>query len=78
MQQAYYLTNQGKSEQGFAKLIALVQEMPWLREANLNLLQYFDRFNEALGKEIMPEFQTQVRQRIKEQGWTTEGMTKID
>jgi tetratricopeptide (TPR) repeat protein len=78
MQQAYYLTNQGKSEQGFAKLMALVQEMPWLPEANLNLLQYFDRFNESLGKEIMPEFQAEVRQRIKKAGWTTEGMTKID
>ena len=77
MHHAYHLTNEGKAEQGFAKLIALVQEMPWLREVNLNLIQYFERFNAALGKNIMPELEAEIRQRIQEKGWTIVGMTKI-
>ncbi|MGF1485816.1 MAG: tetratricopeptide repeat protein, partial [Prochloraceae cyanobacterium] len=70
MHHAYHLTSVGKAEQGLAKLVALVQEMPWLREANLNLIQYFDSFNATLGKQIMPELEAEIRQRIKEKGWT--------
>ena len=38
----------------------------------------FDRFNEALGKPIMPKLEAEVRQRIQEEGWTTEGMTVVE
>ena len=78
MHHAYHLTNHGKAEQGLAKLAVLVQEMPWLQEANLNLIQYFDSFNATLGKQIMPELEAEVRQRIQEKGWTTEGMTAVE
>ena len=44
--------------------------MPWLREANLNLVEYFNSFNAALGKQIMPELEAEVRQRIQENAWT--------
>ena len=38
----------------------------------------FDSFNATLGKQIMPELEAEVRQRIKEKGWTTEGMTAVE
>ena len=70
MNHAYYLTDRGETERGFAKLATLVKEMPWLREANLNLVEYFNSFNAALGKQIMPELEAEVRQRIQENAWT--------
>jgi len=72
---AYYLADIGELERSFAKLTALVQEMHWLKEASLNLLRYFEYFN-SNGNKIMPEFQAQLQQQIKEKNWTTEGMEK--
>ena len=51
-------------------MATLVKEMPWLREVNLNLVEYFNSFNAALGKQIMPELEAEVRQRIQENAWT--------
>lgn len=72
MHHAYYLAQVGATDQSFAKLIALVQEMPWLQEASLNLLQYFEQFDPT-GKQIMPEFQMQLRQTIQQNGWVIDG-----
>ena len=75
MHHAYFLTNSGAADRGFAKLLALVKEMPWLREASLNLVQYFKALDPA--GSIMPEFQAQLQTTIQMNKWTTDGMTKI-
>ncbi|MBI1281222.1 MAG: tetratricopeptide repeat protein [Anaerolineaceae bacterium] len=73
MHHAYHMLNSGQTERALAKLVALVQEMPWLREASLNLDILLKQIDPS-AKKFMPEFQNQLRQRISEKGWTTEGM----
>jgi hypothetical protein len=70
---AYYLASKGQIQECLAKLIALVQEMPWLQEASLNLKYIFDYFNRR-GNKIMPEFQDSLAQQIRDRGWTNDGM----
>jgi len=77
MHHAYALAKQDAMDHSFVKLAALVQEMPWIREASLNLDLYFRELDPS-GKEIMPELQTALRQRILENGWTVEGMHVIE
>jgi hypothetical protein len=75
MQHAYHLVNQGEAMKAIAKLAVLVQEMPLLREASLNLALIFERFDPD-GK-LMAEFQAELKERIRANGWTTEGMHRI-
>jgi hypothetical protein len=72
MQHAYYLLKNDQLREGIAKLVALVGEMPWIREANINLENILRQVDPQAT--MMPEFQHQLRMRIKENGWTTEGM----
>ncbi len=77
MQHAYRLVQQGQVREAFAKLAALVMEMPWLREANLNLRQLFNHLDPA-GDQLMPELRKQVEDAIREHGWTTDGMQLLE
>ena len=77
MQHAYYLTASGRTQEAFAKLAALVSEMPWLREAQINLLQLFKHLDPEEDK-LMPDLRRQVEQKIQEEGWTTDGMRLIE
>jgi thioredoxin-like negative regulator of GroEL len=77
MQHAYHLAAVGQAREAFAKLAALVGEMPWLREAQINLLQLFKHLDHDGGK-LMPELRRQVETSIREEGWTTEGMRMIE
>lgn len=70
-QLAYHLARTGDRERSFVKLMALVKEMPWLREASLNLEEYFLVFDPT-GAQILPEFQTSLRRTILENGWLTD------
>lgn len=76
MQHTYRLVAGSQTLEGFAKLAALVNEMPWLREAQINLLQLF-RHLDPTGDRLMPELRRKVEQTIAEQGWTTDGMQLI-
>jgi tetratricopeptide (TPR) repeat protein len=76
MHHAYHLAKQGDIPRAIAKLGALVQEMPWLREAHINLDQMLQAVDPDGTK--MSELRQLVRQRIQENGWTTDGMRKID
>jgi len=76
MQHAYHLLNQGHVDKAFAKLMALVQEMPWLREASINLNQIFKALDPD-GNKIMPDFQQALRKTIADNNWTTDGMQSI-
>lgn len=73
---AYYLASKGQIKECLAKLIALVQEMPWLQEASLNLKYIFDYFNQK-GDRIMPDFQKNLSQQILDRGWTNDGMFSL-
>jgi tetratricopeptide (TPR) repeat protein len=70
---AYSLASKGQVNECLAKLIALVQEMPWLQEASLNLKCILDYFNQK-GNRIMPDFQNSLSKQIQDRGWTSEGM----
>ncbi len=76
MHHAYHLSQSGETERGFAKLLSLVREMPWLAEPSLNLMEHFKALDPT-GQNIMPEYQTELRQTIRENGWTTEYMNQI-
>jgi hypothetical protein len=76
MQHAYRLVAGGLAMEGFAKLAALVNEMPWLREAQINLLQLF-RHLDPNGTRLLPELRQKVEQTIRDQNWTTDGMQVI-
>jgi tetratricopeptide (TPR) repeat protein len=65
---AYYLASKGQINECLAKLIALVQEMPWLQEASLNLKYILDYFNQR-GNRIMPDFQVSLSKIIVERDW---------
>lgn len=70
---AYYLMEQKEQARFFAKLAALVKEMPWVKEANINLLRYMEHIDPT-GQEVMPDFQAEIRERIRANGWTVAGM----
>jgi tetratricopeptide (TPR) repeat protein len=73
---AYYLASKGQINECLAKLITLVQEMPWLQESSLNLKYIFDYFNQK-GDRIMPDFQKNLSQKILDRGWTSDGMFRL-
>jgi hypothetical protein len=77
MQHAYRLLATGLTREAFAKLAALVGEMPWLREAQMNLLRLYEHLDPEGGK-LMPELRRQVELKIREEGWTTDGMHVIE
>lgn len=77
MQHAYHLAASGRTREAFAKLAALAGEMPWLREAQLNLLQLFKHLDPEGGK-LMADLRQQVEQKIQAEGWTTDGMRLIE
>lgn len=76
MQHAYRLVALGQGLEGFAKLAALVNEMPWLREAHVNLLQLF-RHLDPEGTKLLPELRQKVEKTIADAGWTTEGLQQV-
>lgn len=76
MHHAYHLSQSENVQRGFAKLLALVREMPWLREPTLNLMEHF-RALDPTGQQLMPEFQVKLLQTIQKNGWTTEGMSRM-
>ncbi|WP_017326742.1 tetratricopeptide repeat protein [Synechococcus sp. PCC 7336] len=77
VQHSYYLAKSGFLQRSFSKLLALVQEMPWLREASLNLMKIFEYFEQS-ENEVMPDFKAKLKQRIEEQGWTFEGIEELE
>ena len=77
MHHAYHLIRTGKVRHAFAKLAALVQEMPWLREASINLLRLFEHLDPA-GDKLVPDLRERVRETVRKNGWTPEGMHVMD
>jgi tetratricopeptide (TPR) repeat protein len=77
MQHAYYMVGMRQVQEAFAKLAVVVQEMPWLREAQINLLQLF-RYLDPEGTSLMTELRQRVEQTIREQNWRTDGMQLLE
>jgi tetratricopeptide (TPR) repeat protein len=77
MHHAYRLASIGQLHEAFAKLAALVGEMPWLREPHINLLELFTHLDPE-GETLLPDLRRQVEAKIHEEGWTTERMQKIE
>jgi hypothetical protein len=70
---AYNLLAKGKENECLSKLIVLVEEMPWLKEASLNLKLLFEHFSQS-GNQVMPEFQEKLIARINHHKWTNKNM----
>jgi tetratricopeptide (TPR) repeat protein len=79
MQHAYHLLEQGEQDRFVAKMAGLIDDMYWVKEANLNLIGFLEQVDPA-GKNVLPEMQAEIRERIRENNWTAEGMGeyKID
>ena len=77
MMHAYYLAEQGDRERFFAKLAALVMDMPWVKEANLNLLEFMKQVDPS-GQNVLPELRAEIEERIQENGWTLQGMHRME
>lgn len=65
---AYVLIKEGEALKAFAKLLALVKEMPWDKEAALNSMEFMKSLSFEGEEKIWLE------NLIKENNWTTEGM----
>ena len=63
--------------EALSRLIAIVNEWPWLREAHLNLLQVLNHLDPGRVT-LEPELRQQVEQRIRDNGWTTDGMQSLE
>ena len=74
---AYRLIRTGQAVEALSRLIAIVNEWPWLREAHLNLLQVLNHLDPGRVT-LEPELRQQVEQRIRDNGWTTDGMQSLE
>lgn len=74
---SYHLLRQGEHQRYLAKLATLVQEMPWVKEANINLIGFLEQVDPT-GTEIFPELQSEVRERIRANKWTVEDMRQFE
>ena len=74
---AYRLVRTGQAVEALSRLIAIVNEWPWLREAHLNLLQVLNHLDPGRVT-LEPELRQQVEQRIRDNGWTTDGMQSLE
>jgi tetratricopeptide (TPR) repeat protein len=68
MKHAYYLASTSRLDRCFAKLYVLVKEMPWLKEASINLSQLFKHFDPSSSK-IDPAFQRKLQSHIEKNNW---------
>lgn len=68
---AYLLLKKGETLKAFAKLLVLVKEMPWDKEAALNTMEFMEKMSYDNGdKEWLSNL-------IKENSWSTEGMNSV-
>jgi len=74
---AYHLLEQGDQNRYVAKLAGLINDMPWVKEANLNLLGFLEHVDPT-GKNVLPEMQAEIRERIRANNWTVEGMNQYE
>lgn len=76
MQYAYLLLRRGDIQGALNRLVPLVQEMPWLKEAALNTENLLNSADPT-GEKLMPEFRKQLRDHIAQNKWTADGMQQV-
>ncbi len=81
---AYYLLEKGDTLKGFAKLLTLTREMPWVKEAVLNCLHLIDQLDKIVeakdGKKFSDNFQEdkkRLQEIITDNNWTTDNMNLL-
>jgi tetratricopeptide (TPR) repeat protein len=77
-QHAYQLARGGDSMRAFAKLLALVQEMPWLAEATLNCMQFLNAFDPDGSRNLVPEERQRLTKVIAENGWSMSDLKPLE
>jgi hypothetical protein len=65
------LMDEGRKQQSFEKLLVLVEEMPWLREASLRLLRLFEQ-SDPRSEYLLPSVRAELEERIRRNGWITD------
>jgi hypothetical protein len=76
-QHAYHLLDQGEGLRAFAKLLALVKEMPWVKEAALNTLTILEQIDPGGQKGIAPQERQWLSELIATNQWKLEGMNSL-
>jgi tetratricopeptide (TPR) repeat protein len=67
---AYQLARGDESMRGFAKLVALIREMPWLAEATLNCMQLFESLDPGGKAGLCAADREDMRRAIQDNGWS--------
>jgi tetratricopeptide (TPR) repeat protein len=67
---AYQLARGGESMRAFAKLVALIREMPWLAEATLNCMQLLEALDPGGTTGLCPEDREHMERAIQDNGWS--------
>lgn len=72
LEHTYYLLENGEVQKALAKILALTDEMKWVKEAHINALQIIDKLDPS--GENLAQYRYPVEKRIKENNWTSENM----
>jgi hypothetical protein len=62
----------------FSKLMALVQEMPWLEEATLNCMQLLTAFDPDGSRGLCPDDRQRLTKIIQERGWSISDLKPLE
>lgn len=72
LEHTYFLLENGEQQRALAKILSLVNDTPWLKEAHLNALQIIEMLDPS-GVSLQ-QYREPLEQRIKENNWTPENM----
>lgn len=74
---AYHLIDQGEGLRAFAKLLALIKEMTWVKEAALNTMTLFEQLDPKGQLQLAPADRQWLANLISANRWRSEGMTSL-
>jgi hypothetical protein len=74
---AYHLLDQGEGLRAFAKLLALIKEMPWVKEAALNTMALFEQLDPGGQKQLAATDRQWLANLISANNWSSKGMTNL-
>ncbi|MGG6298062.1 tetratricopeptide repeat protein [Leptolyngbya sp. AN02str] len=74
---AYHLIDQGEGLRAFAKLLALIKEMPWVKEAALNTMAILEQLDPGGRQSLAADDRSWLANLIATNGWSTDGMNNL-
>ncbi|MBD3885041.1 hypothetical protein IFO70_25245 [Phormidium tenue FACHB-886] len=74
---AYHLIDQGEGLRAFVKLLALIKEMPWVKEAALNTMTLFEQLDPGGQKQLAIADRQWLTELIAANRWRSEGMSSL-